>query len=215
MKSKVTTKPSIEPVSLDEVKASLRYTSSAQDELITQYITDARQMVERYTSRKLITQTVTGYGFPYAYNQDQWWDGYKMGPISALNGRLSHIELDHGPVQSIQSVSTFDISNVAIVYASSNYYLDNYDEDRMPRLEFNENADYPGALRQENNWQVVYVAGYGDERSDVPADIRRAIVLLAGYLWSNRGACSDEGECIGGCGAKSMLDKYRIEYALS
>jgi uncharacterized phiE125 gp8 family phage protein len=61
LKSKVTTQPAIEPVSLQEVKDSLRITSSSEDSLITQYIVDARVYAENYTGRKFITQTLVGY----------------------------------------------------------------------------------------------------------------------------------------------------------
>ena len=215
MKSKVTTAPASEPVSLADLKVSLRITNTAEDTLLAQYITDAREIVERYTSRKLITQTLTGYASSCHGESGEWWEGYRMGHSRILSGVMEHIELDNGPVQSITSVATVDTDNTESAYASTNYYLDNYDDDMMPRIVFNDDADAPTSLRLRDSWKVVYVAGYGDNASDVPADIRRALTMLAGYLWANRGACGGDKDCVSGCGAMSMLDRYRINYALS
>lgn len=210
MKSKVTTAPATEPITLADLKLSLRITSTAEDTFLTQLITDARESVERYTNQKLITQTITGYGSPFNFSDDVWWEGYMVGHSNMITGPLQHMELDHGPVQSITSVETIDTDNAESAYASSNYYLDNYDLDLLPRIEFNQNATHPSSIRRQNGWKVVYVAGYGDNATDVPADIRRAITVLAGYMWANRGACGDGESCMDGCGVKFMLRDYRL-----
>ena len=204
----------MEPVSLDELKSSLRITNTAEDTLLTQYITDARVMVERYTGRKLITQTLTGYGMPFGAHDELWWEGYRVGHVNILTGPLTNIQFDWGPVQSVTSVETVDQDNAETVYASTNYYLDNYDEDLANRIVFNSDAVAPSSLRAKDSWKVVYVAGYGNAASDVPADIRRALILLAGYLWGNRGVCTD-GKCVESCGASKMLERFRLGSVLS
>ena len=214
MKSKVTSEPAQEPVSLAELKSSLRITNTAEDALLTQYIIDAREMVERFTSRKLITQTLVGYAMPNTSSEEIITEGYRLGVERYTDGEPSHLEFDWGPTQSVTTVETIDISNVETAYASSNFYLDNYDEDIMPRIVFNETTVYPTSLRRKDAWKVTWIAGYGDNPVDVPADIRRAIIMTASYLWGNRGACAN-GKCVEGCGASTMLGKFKLGSILS
>lgn len=208
MKSKVTTQPASEPVSLSELKLSLRINDTAQDALLTQYITDARDMAERYTGRKFIEQELTSYTDSYPTIGGEWWSGYRVGHVGYQTGTRHAIQFDWAPAISITSVVTVDSGNSENAYASSNYYLENFDNDKPPRMQFNDSASLPGDLRDENGWKIVWKAGYGTASSDVPASIRRAIIMLAGYLYENRGDC--EGDCIGKCGASSMLAPYKI-----
>jgi len=209
LKSKVTTAPSSEPVSLEELKLSLRISDTAQDALLTQYITDARDMAERYTGRRFITQTITSYTDTYceATSQD-WWTGYRRGAVGYTIGGRHAIVFDWAPAISISSVVTIDSSNTETAYSSDNYYLENFDDDKLPKLQFNDDAGLPGDLRDENAWKIVWTAGYGTASTDVPASIRRAIIMLAGHLYENRGDC--EGELCGVSGAYSTLNPFKI-----
>ena len=208
MKSKVTTAPASEPVTLAELKLSLRITDTAQDTILTQYITDARDMAERYTGRKFIEQELTSYTDASRTILDQWWAGYRQGAVGySLNGGTP-ICFDWAPAISITSVATIDSSNNETSYASSNYYLENFDDDKPSKLQFNDDSDLPGDLRDENAWKIVWKAGYGTASTDVPASIRRAIIMIAGFLYENRGDC--DGDCIGKCGASAILDPYKI-----
>lgn len=208
MKSKVTTAPASEPVSLAELKLSLRITDTAQDTILTQYIVDARDMAERYTGRKFIEQTLTSYTDSYPTIGGEWWSGWRQGHVGYQTGTRHAICFDWAPAISITSVVTIDSSNAESAYASTNYYLENYDDDKLPKMQFNDNASLPGDLRDENGWKIVWKAGYGSASSDVPASIRRAITMLAGYLYENRGDC--EGNCVDECGAGKMLRPYKI-----
>ena len=49
--------PAIEPVTLDEAKTWLKLDTSDDDATVIRLIASARQMVEQYTRRALITQT--------------------------------------------------------------------------------------------------------------------------------------------------------------
>lgn len=207
MKSKVTTAPASEPVTLAELKLSLRITDTAQDTILTQYISDARDMAERFTGRKFITQTLTSYVDPARNLLDEWWSGWRVGSVSAI-AKSAHIVFDWAPAISITSVVTIDSSNAETAYASTNYYLENFDNDKPSKLQFNDSAALPPDLRDNNAWKIVWTAGYGTAGSDVPASIRRAIIMLAGYLYENRGDC--EGNCVEECGAGKMLRPYVI-----
>lgn len=213
MRSKVTSKPATEPVTLQQVKDSLRITNTAEDAYLQELIPAARQFAERYTGRKFITQEITTYldRVSTTYN-DVWWSGTRKGPSTSIGSSNTTFELEFGPAQQpITEVNTFDSNNNASVYAALNYYLDNYDDDVRPRFIFNDNAQTPSDIRDYNGFQVIWVAGYGDDADDVPYDIRRAIIMMVGYLYNNRGDCGDASSCVKGCGADSKLDYFKYQ----
>ena len=211
MKSKVTVEPSIEPVTLTEVKEHLRITASNEDDLIDTYIEAARRMAEEITGRKFITQTIVGYVDTLGSGsvQGNWWTGTRTGTYFThiLNGK-AFIELDWTPCSSITSVYTVDDDATETLYASSNYYLENYDNDMPARIRLVENAAIPTGLRHENAVKVTYVAGYGATAATVPMSIRNAIKMMTAELYNKRGDCDD---CALNAGQMSTLSQYKIQ----
>jgi len=208
MRSKVTTQPAIEPVTLQELKDSLRITNSAEDTLLTQFIEDARIYCENYTGQKFITQTITAYYDNMIGELGEWWTGTRMGSVNDIYGE-QHQVLEYGPAQSITTVHTIDQSNSETLYTSTNYYLDDFDHGMRPKMILNVGSSITTNLRPKNNVKIVYVAGYGDAGSDVPSAIRRSILVMAGQIYANRGDCN--GECAEECGAHRMLEQYRYK----
>lgn len=209
MRSKVTTAPASEPVTLTELKASLRITSTAEDTLLTQYITDARLLVERLTGRKLINQTITAYYTGMGEQiSSEWWSGTRVMSEKMIYGN-PRLELEFAPVQSVTTVHAVETDNSETLIASTEYYLDNYDDDMRSLIR---PVTFMNAgSRRENNMKVVYVAGYGSSASSVPSALRRAVLVLAGMLYANRGDCGDQ--CQTDCGAKQMIEPYIIHRA--
>lgn len=93
-----------EPVTLTEAKLYLRVSGTAEDDLITDLITVAREHAEQYLKKSLI---------------DQDWrmtlDDY--APLT--------VRLPMGPVRSITSVRTIDSEDNATTISSANYQLKN------------------------------------------------------------------------------------------
>jgi len=187
----------------------LRITHNAEDSLLEQYIEDARIYAENYTGRKIITQTVTAYYDDLNGRDADIWEGTRVGAYSAIYGE-KYAELEFGPVASITEVNTIDLDNAETVYSSSDYYLDNYDDDLKARMMLNRGATITGALRAANNIKVEYVAGYGNA-SAVPSALRRAVIMLVGAMYANRGDCTDVQAQ--SCGASPLLDQYRYKDA--
>lgn len=210
MKSKVTVAPSIEPVTLAEVKTHLRITASNEDDLIDDYIEAARQMAEDITGRKFISQTLVGYvdDFGTGVVNGNWWSGTKVGTYFShiLNGK-AFIELDWAPCSSITSIYTIAEDATETLYASTNYYLDNYDDDLYPRVNLTDNASFPTSMRSNNAIKVTYVAGYGATAASVPMKLRHAIKMMAAELYNKRGDCDD---CAMSAGQMPALSQYRI-----
>jgi len=210
MKSKVTSNPAVEPVSLAEVKTSLRITDTADDAFISQLIEDARVWCENYTGRKFITQEITSYldGFRGSIGSG-WWSGVRTGARATVYGE-EWTYLEFGPAQSITSVATIGTDNQETAYSNTNYYLDNFDNDMRPRMVLNVGSTITATdLRPSNSVKVVYVAGYGDAASNVPAALRRAIILMTSKLYETRGDCESDA-CAESCGANKLIEQYRM-----
>lgn len=199
----VTSAPAAEPVVLADAKTFMRVDGTADDSLITSQIAAARQLVEEYLRRSLITQTrkLTLDWFPMAGNRD-WWDGIRDGHIGEVDGTSHYISLPWGKVQSITSITTYDDGNNSAVFSASNYYLDAGD-----RAVLNDDETWPTDLRERAAVEVVYVAGYGDAASDVPYPIREAIKHIVNAMYQ-ASACDDG--CLITEAAERLLQPYRI-----
>ncbi|MBN9265961.1 MAG: phage gp6-like head-tail connector protein [Hyphomicrobium sp.] len=102
------TGPSVEPVTLDELKAWAKIDSADEDALLTSLIAAARDAAEQYLRRALITQTVRltldldGRGIDLP-------EGVYDLPVSAIYGGLpTVVELPRPPVSSVTSVVTYE-----------------------------------------------------------------------------------------------------------
>ena len=211
MKSKVTTKPAVEPVTLAEVKSHLRLDSTEEDGILNQMITDARDIAERWTNRKFITQTLTSYAQPCGGHEEPWWEGTRRGSINLLVPGDGQFIFNWGNAQSVTSIHTIDLNNNENLYAATNYYLDNADEDIFPSVQLNNDSESLGVLRARNSIKIVWVAGYGPDAEDVPGGLRRGILQLIGHMYTHRGDCVDPGQCVEASGAKGFLQAFMIE----
>ena len=95
------------------------------------------------------------------------------------------MELPRPPLQSITSVVTLYEECVSTVYSSSNYYI--IPESIPGQLVIKTGPTPPYQTeRAVGGYQVVYVAGYGDDGSYVPSAIKTAITLWATKMYEER-----------------------------
>lgn len=160
---KVISAPATEPVTLADVKAQLGIPAgdTASDTVITRRITEAREWVESFTGRRLITQTL-----------EFVLSAFPDGPI----------KVPAAPMQSVVSVKYLNTSNVLVTMSAAEYEADTYSTiNHQIRPVYN--SAWPDALDTWNAVRVQYVAGYG-AASAVPGPIREAIMLIVGH-WMN------------------------------
>ena len=167
MALKLYTGPTVEPVSLEEAKEHLRVSHTADDSVIRDVIQVARLDIETLSMHALITQT---------------WDLY----LDAFPG--SEIQLPMPPVQSVTGVYyTPDSTGVEATVTSTYYRTDIISY--PPRVVLKSDYSWPGdALIEVNGVKVRFVAGFGDDPSDVDQRLRQAILLLVGHYYENREA---------------------------
>ena len=169
--------PSVEPVTLDEARAHLRYEEDDENSVIESQLRAAREYCERLTGRQFITATwvLKLDVFPSRTQINDWY--YPGGGF---------IRLPRPPLQSVSSITYIDTAGDTQTLSSDNYDVDTYDE--YARLSPAYNESWPSTREDINAVTITYVAGYGDERQDVPAALRQAILLLAGHWFENREA---------------------------
>jgi hypothetical protein len=183
------TAPATEPVTLAEAKAHARIDITDDDTQLTDYITAARELVERTTGRALITQTwrLTLDCWP-GEKSDDWWDGVRDGPINY--GEASSLEIRKAPFLEVTSVVTLDESDTPTTWAASNYYVDK--RHGFGRLTKKIGTVWPVIVnRQIGAIRIDFTAGYGTLASDVPVALRQAIKDIVAHWYEHREAAAD------------------------
>lgn len=210
---KMTVAPAAEPVPLAEVKAQARIDTTVDDALISDFIVGARQWVEKYTSRALITQTWQLWIDLWPAATELWWDGVRDGPVTGLD-QISYIALPRAPLQSVNSVQYFDNTDTPTVWDPANYYVDTVRE--PGRLALRIGATWPLPSRLTNGIMVEYVCGYGADGSYVPETIKTAIRQLVAHWYVHRGEALTVSNSRGYATSsvpliiQALLDPYRI-----
>jgi uncharacterized phiE125 gp8 family phage protein len=159
MKHSIITPPTLEPVSLAEIKARARIDVSDSDGILAGYMLEARQWVETVSGLALMTQTIDAY-------YDEFEDDCLVLPKA--------------PAQSITSLTYLDTAGATQTLSSVYYVLNK--RSRVNEVELAYGYCWPVTIDQDNAITVRYVAGYGSTMSDVPEPVRGAIMLYVRYL---------------------------------
>lgn len=160
----ITSGPSVEPVTLDEIKTFARIDGTDEDDLLTNFIKASRKRVELFLGQSLITQTIR-------LTMDTW--------------EVREIELPMSPLISVTSVETLDEDGVATTYSSSYYYVMT---DPIPgKLVIKKDYTLPeNTDRDYGGFRITYTAGYGATASSVPDEIKEAIKIDVTKLYETR-----------------------------
>ncbi|MGQ3051100.1 MAG: head-tail connector protein [Roseateles sp.] len=188
MTIKTITPPSEEPVTVAEMRAQCRIDETAEDDLLSAYITAARLMCEQLTGRVLVTQTV-----------EQPLDAFPADGIKLLAP----------PAQSITSVKYVDSSGAEQTLAPAGYV---FEADSYPGgLVMPADAGWPDTYDKVNAVRVRFVAGYGDAEA-VPAALKVWIMVTASTLYANREAVDMTGrvQALPERFIDRLLDAYRV-----
>lgn len=166
------TAPATEPVSLTEAKAHLRIDHDAEDALIAAYIAAARALTEEYTHQRWITQEVVmtlsrfpGYGHPIAL------------PVQ--------------PVQTVDEIAYLhSVTGVSTVYDAADYQL--WLGHTPPVILPTGGEDWPETDDEALSAVTIELTvGYGDDATDVPPQVKAAMLLVLGDYDKNRAGEAD------------------------
>lgn len=138
---------------------------TVEDTLLNDLITAARQDCEKFQNRAYVTQT-------WELWQDDW-------PVK------DSISLPVPPLQSVSSVKYYGTDDTEYTLSTDDYFVDTKSEPGRVVLAYGKS--WPTTtLRPANGVCVTFVAGYGDAASDVPRNIRQAMLLLIGHYYEHR-----------------------------
>lgn len=168
----VITPASLKALTVQEVKDYLRVDSSAEDTLLGVLIDAATQVAEHYLGRFLLTTVIEEF-----YD---FFPVYKTG-VDPFKGDRNIVYLSRGPVQSITSLKYVDGNGDEQTVSTDDYRSDLVSE---PARIMPEHGWY-GTKDTVNAVIVRYTCGY-TQASDVPANIKVALLLIIGEMYEKR-----------------------------
>ena len=174
-----------EPVSLEQARLQigLDAADTSSDTMLTALITAAREYVENYTNRVLVSTT---------------WQAF----MDSFDTR--HIELFKLPVTAIASVKYYNSSNLLTTLDTTKYVTDLISE--PARLLPISGYDWPDTYDRPNAVEIDFTAGYAV--GQLPKLIQAAMLMIIAHLEANRG---DEGFRTLPPSINMILDYFRIE----
>jgi uncharacterized phiE125 gp8 family phage protein len=161
----IVTEPTVEPLTVEEVKLHLRLDYDNEDSWVASQITTARQLVEDWTGRQMCTAT------------------RKV----ILDGFQCEIELPRAPTIAVTGITYVDTEGATQTLSTSVYTVDADSEPGRVYLAYNQS--WPSVRTQQKAVEVTYTCGYGGP-CDVPRGLKMAMMLLIGGWYENRESVS-------------------------
>ena len=179
MSLQIVTPPTVEPVTLDEVKARLRLTSTADDATISQQITAAREYAEKVTRRSLNVKS-------YAYFLDRF--PYPHEPL----------RVPVPPLLSVTAIKYYDETLTEQTLATAEYWVAGQ---QIPALICPTPGNiWPPTARVPGAVEIDFNAGYGSVDTQgnpngpaIPQHICEGIRQLAIHLYEHPETVTAEG----------------------
>lgn len=181
----VSTAPVNKPVTLVEAKVHLKIDAAdaTQDDYLNLLLDMATAFGEKYTKRTFINTGFTTF-------RDDFNDSFllRRSKVSAI-ASIKYLVSD---TLTTLATSVYDFTDVT---GFSEIFL------KVDQV-FPTNVDQvPQAV------EIIFTAGYGADATDVPADVKFAMLNHIADLYSNRGDCAGSG--VSGA-VKSLYDKIKI-----
>lgn len=189
----VTTKPSKDPVELEDAKAYLRVVGNDDDATISRLIKTAAEHAEDHANIALITQTI-----------EQTCDLFPAGDV---------IKLERPPLISVTSVSYYDVDDALQTFSASKYQV--VTTKTPGRVVLNDGESWPSTYDREDAVKVTYQAGYGSDQSDIPMGIKQAIMSLVNHWYDHRDVIESMPGIVSiavPLSFNTMMDKYKVHY---
>jgi uncharacterized phiE125 gp8 family phage protein len=161
----ILTPPAQEPVTLADAKLFARIATSDDDAVIARLIAAARQHVEAFTRRALVTQT--------------------LRLTTGAPSRSGRVILPRPPVQAVLTVALRDAMGTLTPLAPADFVAD------LAAGAITLSRRPAGLGAAGSQLQIEYRAGFGDPAA-VPEAIRQAILLLVAGWIEARGALPGE-----------------------
>lgn len=190
MTLRLITPPTVQPITLAELKVHCRVDSADLDGVLTGAIAGATDKAEGILGRALINQT---------------WERV-LDAFPAGNGGIA---LGRPPISAITQLQYVPSGSTSLTtLAPTEYVLDNVQPDgwALP------STTWPATASLANAVRVRFTAGYGADGSSVPSAIRSWLFLTAGWLYRHAEAMDASGKVVAipDRFVDSLLDPYRV-----
>lgn len=181
----VSTAPVNKPVTLVEVKTHLKIDAAdaTQDDYLNLLIDMATAFGEKYTKRTFIDTGFTT--FRDDFNDSLLLRRSKVSAIASIKYLVSGV---------LTTLST-DVYGFTDVTGFSEIFL------KVDQVFPTDLDQVPQAV------EIIFTAGYGADNTDVPADVKFAMLNHIADLYSNRGDCDCSGVTLN---TKTLYDKIKI-----
>ena len=163
----ITTEPTVEPLTVQEFHGWIKLDTTLTDDdavVIPNVIKSARQEVERYLNRALITQTITAY----------------------YSSFTEKVYLPFPPIISVTTVNRHRLDQVVTLVLNSDFYVQG-NKDKFLFIT-NPLDVVPGTSPRDTingfELEVIYTAGYGPASSDIPQSIIDSVAMVASANYS-------------------------------
>ncbi|SHE61926.1 phage conserved hypothetical protein, phiE125 gp8 family [Kaistia soli DSM 19436] len=178
--------PSMEPVTLADVKAHLRLDTSDDDRLLQAAIVAARVHIEAVTRRCLIHQLWRIY-------LDEWPESRSLPiPLS--------------PLIAVNQVTFYDVAGVARQWGPENWRVDVSSQPARLVAKLR-----PQPALYDNGVEIDVIAGYGVSSIDVPAPLRQAVMVLVANWYEARGMVGhDFAGAIAPPGFEALIAPFKV-----
>ena len=182
-----TVAPAVEPVTAAEAKSWARVDIDDDDTLIEALIVAARDYCEQATRRQFITAT-------WAMRFRQFPGGGFYLPVP--------------PLQSVTSITYVDSSGDTQTLDTDIYDVSTTGEYGQIVLAYGQ--EWPDVRGDIDGITVTFVAGYGDEGSDVPTLLQTAIKMIVAHWYDNRVPVANVAQHKVPYSAEALLNMYKV-----
>ena len=180
-------------LSLADVKNFLRVTNSAEDTLITSFITAAVGVAQNYTNSRFLETEFTMFMETWddVYVSNHYTTTLSDGSYLTTGGYigkdgLNQIVLPYAPLASITHIKYYDSANAQQTWTEDTDYSVHKFINQKGFIEIINGISYPNVYERADAIEIKFKAGYGTGASDVPEAIKTAILLIIGFMYEKR-----------------------------
>ncbi len=209
--TQLTTAATVLPLSLGEIKdyVGIADDDESHDAELKGALRAATGACERYTRRTFVTTTWTLWMDRFPGKALPWWDGVRQMADTELTDLTESILIPRSPLISITHIKAHKQDGTETTVTSTDYIVDTASE--PARVALKVSKTWPtDALRAINGVEVEFIAGYGPVGSDVPEEIRRALLIMISDFHNNREGSPAKFEKVG----ESSISRFDSEDAI-
>ena len=178
---------------LADVKTFLRVTNTAEDSLITSFITAAVGVAQNYTNSRFLETQFTMFmeNWNDVYVSNQYNTSLSNGTYLTTGGYvgkdgLHQIVLPYAPLDSITHIKYYDSDDAQQTWVENTDYSVHTFINQKGFIEIQKGISTPNLYQRADAIEIKFKAGYGTTAGSVPEAIKSAVLLIIGFMYEKR-----------------------------